>query len=162
MAYINSTGSFSMLPPSPKIFHGRDSELNTVVTSLLQDSVRIAILGTGGIGKSTLAIAALQNAQVESKYSQRYFVPCQSAPTCVGLVSMIADHLGLQKQSNLSRMVIQHLTHAPPSLLVLDNLETPWEPNSSRSEVEEFMSLLTDIPQLALVVGMMLDDKIKH
>ncbi|KAJ7288777.1 P-loop containing nucleoside triphosphate hydrolase protein, partial [Mycena rebaudengoi] len=143
-----------MLPPAPKIFYGRDWELNTVVTILLQDSARIAILGMGGMGKTTLAIAALQNAQVESKYSQRYFVSCQSTPTCMELMSMIADYLGLEKQSNLSRTVINHLTHAPPSLLVLDNFETPWEPNSSRSEVEEFLSLLTDITQLALVITM--------
>ncbi|KAJ7271630.1 P-loop containing nucleoside triphosphate hydrolase protein [Mycena rebaudengoi] len=143
-----------MLPPSPKIFHGRDSELNTVVMILLQDSARIAILGTGGMGKTTLAIAAVQNAQVESKYSQRHFVSCQSTSTCVELVSMIADHLGLEKQSNLSGTIVHYLIHAPPSLLVLDNFETPWEPSNSRSEVEEFLSLLTDIPQLALVITM--------
>ncbi|KAJ7242420.1 P-loop containing nucleoside triphosphate hydrolase protein, partial [Mycena rebaudengoi] len=143
-----------MLPPSPKIFHGRDSELNTVVTILLQDSARIAILGTGGMGKTTLALAAMHNAQVESKYSQRYFVSCQSTPTCAELASVIADHLSLEKRPNLLRPVIRYFTHAPPSLLVLDNFETPWEPNSSRSEVEEFLSLLTDIPQLALAITM--------
>ncbi|KAJ7263716.1 hypothetical protein C8J57DRAFT_1230918 [Mycena rebaudengoi] len=104
----NSSGSFSMLPPSPKIFHGRDLELNTVVTTLLQDSARIAILGTGGMGKTSLAIAAVQNAEVESKYLQRYFVSCQSTPTCVELVSMIGDHLGLEKASNLSRTVVNY------------------------------------------------------
>ncbi|KAJ7263707.1 hypothetical protein C8J57DRAFT_1470540 [Mycena rebaudengoi] len=150
----NSSGSFSMLPPSPKIFYGRKSELNTVVTILLQDSARISILGTGGMGKTTLAIAAVQNAQVECKYSQRYFVSCQSTPTCTELVSIIADHLGLEKQSNLSKRVVHYFTHAPPSLLVLDNFETPWEPSSSRCEVEEFISLLADIPQLALVITM--------
>ncbi|KAJ7263699.1 P-loop containing nucleoside triphosphate hydrolase protein, partial [Mycena rebaudengoi] len=148
----NSSESFSMLPPSPKIFHGRDLELHAVVTILLQESARIAILGTGGMGKTTLAIAAVQDAQVEAKYSHRYFVSCQATPTCVELVSVIADHLGLEKQSNLSRTVLHHLTHASPSLLVLDNFETPWEPSSSRSEVEELLSLLTDIPQLALVI----------
>jgi DNA replication protein DnaC len=151
-----------MLPPSPKIFHGRDSELNTVVTILLQDSARIAILGTGGMGKTTLAIAAVQNAQVESKYSQRYFVSCQSTPTCVELASMIGDHLGLEKRSNLSKAVIDYFTHAAPSLLVLDNFETPWESSSSHSEIEEFLSLLTDISQLALVVGIMLNDNSEH
>jgi hypothetical protein len=96
---------------------------------------------------------------VESKYSEIYFVSCQSTPTCLELVSMIADHLGLEKQSNLLRTMINYFTHAPPALLVLDNFETPWEPNSSRSEVEEILSLLTDIPQLALMVGMKLDEK---
>jgi GTPase SAR1 family protein len=151
-----------MLPPSPKIFHGRDSELSTVVTSLLQNSARIAILGAGGMGKTTLAIAAVQNAQVESKYFQKYFVSCQSTPTCLELVSMIAAHLSLEQQTNLPRMVIHYFKHAPPSLLVLDNFETSWEPRSSRSEVEEFLSLLADISQLALVVSIMLNNKSEH
>ncbi|KAJ7263710.1 hypothetical protein C8J57DRAFT_1625886 [Mycena rebaudengoi] len=147
----NSTGSLSMLPASPKIFHGRDSELNDVLTILLQDSARIVILGTGGIGKTSLAIATVQNAEVEAKYSQRYFIGCQSTPTCLELVSMIADHLGVEKKSNLTRTVVHYFTHSPPSLLVLDNFETPWEPSNSRCEVEELLLLLTDIPQLALV-----------
>jgi hypothetical protein len=37
--------------------------------------------------------------------------------------------------------------------MVLDNLETAWEPMSSRGEVEGFLSLLTDIGHFALVVS---------
>ncbi|KAK6969189.1 hypothetical protein R3P38DRAFT_3243801 [Favolaschia claudopus] len=40
------------------------------------------------------------------------------------------------------------------TLLVLDNFETPWERSSGREEVEEFLSLLTDISQLALLITM--------
>jgi hypothetical protein len=36
---------------------------------------------------------------------------------------------------------------------MLDNLETVWEPMDSRGGVEELLSLLTDIPQLALMVS---------
>ncbi|KAJ7219835.1 hypothetical protein C8J57DRAFT_1536996 [Mycena rebaudengoi] len=71
----DSTESFSMLPPSPQIFHGRDSELQDIIKILVQDSARIAILGTGGIGKTSLATAALHDPQVEAKYSRCYFVP---------------------------------------------------------------------------------------
>ncbi|KAJ7248790.1 P-loop containing nucleoside triphosphate hydrolase protein, partial [Mycena rebaudengoi] len=139
-------------PPSPKIFHGRESELKDVVDVLLQNSARIAILGAGGIGKTSLATAALHNPQVEAKYSQRYFVPCHSSPTCPELAATIADHIGLEKGSNMSKRVAHYFSHAPPSLLVLDNLETPWEAISSRFEVEEFLSLLTDVPHLSLVI----------
>ncbi|KAJ7243469.1 hypothetical protein C8J57DRAFT_1243416 [Mycena rebaudengoi] len=148
----SSSGSFSLLPPSPKIFHGRESELKDVVDVLLQNSARIAILGAGGIGKTSLATAALHNPQVEARYSQRYFVPCHSSPTCPELAATIADHIGLEKGSNMSKRVAHYFSHAPPSLLVLDNLETPWEAISSRFEVEEFLSLLTDVPHLSLVI----------
>ncbi|KAJ7239115.1 P-loop containing nucleoside triphosphate hydrolase protein, partial [Mycena rebaudengoi] len=139
------------LPASPKIFHGRESELRDVV-NVLQDSARVAILGTGGMGKTSLATAALHNPQVEAKYSHRYFVPCHSSPTCTELAVTIADHIGLEKGSNMTKKIAHYFAHAPPSLLVLDNLETTWETLSSRSEVEEFLSLLTDIPHLGLMI----------
>jgi hypothetical protein len=37
--------------------------------------------------------------------------------------------------------------------MVLDNFETPWEPIELRGQVEDFLSLLADIPSLALLVG---------
>jgi hypothetical protein len=68
-------------------------------------------------------------------------------------VATIADHIGLEKGSNKAKKIAHYLAHASPSLLILDNLETPWEPLSSRSEVEEFLSFLTDIPHLGLMVS---------
>ncbi|KAJ7218200.1 hypothetical protein C8J57DRAFT_1482861 [Mycena rebaudengoi] len=149
---LNSSGSFGLLPPCPQIFHGRESELQDVVNILIQDSAHIAILGAGGMGKTSLATAALHNPQVEAKYSHRYFVPCHSSPTCTELAGTIADHIGLEKGSNLPKRIAHYFAHAPPSLLVLDNLETPWEALSARSEVEEFLSLLTDAPHLGLMI----------
>ncbi|KAJ7261533.1 P-loop containing nucleoside triphosphate hydrolase protein, partial [Mycena rebaudengoi] len=140
------------LPPYPQIFHGRKAELQDVVNILVQDSAHIAILGAGGMGKTSLATAALNDPQVEAKYSHRYFVPCHSSPTCTELAGTIANHIGLEKGSNLPKKIAHHFAHAPPSLLVLDNLETPWEALSACSEVEEFLSLLTDAPHLGLII----------
>ncbi|KAJ7262901.1 hypothetical protein C8J57DRAFT_1470876 [Mycena rebaudengoi] len=150
-AALNS-GSFGLLPPCPQIFHGCESELQDVVNILIQDSAHIAILGAGGMGKTSLATAALHNPQVEAKYSHQYFVPCHSSPTCTELAATIADHIGLEKGSNLQKRIAHYFAHAPPSLLILDNLETPWEALSARSEVEEFLSLLTDAPHLGLMI----------
>ncbi|KAJ7289589.1 hypothetical protein C8J57DRAFT_433284, partial [Mycena rebaudengoi] len=148
----NSSGSFGLLPPCPKIFHGREAELQDVVNILIQDSARIAILGAGGMGKTSLATTALHNQQVEAKYPHRYFVPCHSSPTCTELVVTIADHIGLEKGSNMPKRVAHYFANAPPTLLVLDNLETCWESLASRSEVEEFLSLLTDAHHLGLMI----------
>jgi GTPase SAR1 family protein len=150
---LNSSGSLGLLPPCPQIFHGRESELKDVVNILVQDSAHIAILGAGGMGKTSLATVAFHNPQVEAKYSHQYFVPCHSSPTCNELAVTIADHIGIEKGSNMTKKIAHYFAHAPPSLLVLDNLETPWEPFSSRSEVEEFLSLLTDVPHLGLMVS---------
>ncbi|KAJ7187480.1 hypothetical protein GGX14DRAFT_383542, partial [Mycena pura] len=139
------------LPAYPSIFHGRDRELSEVVTTLKSDSARVAILGAGGMGKTSLSIAALHDPDVAKKFNNRYFVPCQSSATRSDLILSVASHLGVTG-GNLLPNVIRYLMDGPPVLMILDNFKTPWEPMTSRAAVEEVLSSLTDIPHLALVV----------
>ncbi|KAJ7018859.1 P-loop containing nucleoside triphosphate hydrolase protein, partial [Mycena alexandri] len=141
-------------PASPKVFHGRNSELDHIVSILLSDTARVVILGPGGVGKTSLSVAALHCPAVMERYSHPHFVSCESVNTGVDLVSTISSHLGLEPSRQLSGDIIRHLTKAGPSLLLIDNLETPWEPLESRGGVEEFLSLLADVPHLAILVTM--------
>ncbi|KAF8199754.1 hypothetical protein K438DRAFT_1966123 [Mycena galopus ATCC 62051] len=127
----NSSESLSMLPGYPSIFHGREKELQEVVDSLQGDAARVAILGPGGMGKTSLAAAVLHHSDVTNKYPNRYF-----------------------PGPNLAKKIYRQFTYAPPSLLVLDNFETPWESTTSRGEVEDFLALITDIPHLAILITM--------
>ncbi|KAJ7103925.1 hypothetical protein C8R44DRAFT_945403 [Mycena epipterygia] len=150
----NSSNSFSLLPAQPKIFHGRQSELENILKSLGKESAHIAILGAGGIGKTSLARAALHHPDVTGKYEHRFFVAADAATTSIELAAFIGSYLGLKPVKDLTRAVVQFLSRGPPCLLVLDNLETAWEPLQSRGGVEECLSLLTDIPHLALIITM--------
>jgi Cdc6-like AAA superfamily ATPase len=147
-----SSGSLSILPAYPKIFHGREAELEDLINILLADTARVAILGPGGMGKTTLAMAALHDSKVIKKYSTCYFVSCDSAHTSDSLVAIIASNLGLEPSRALGRVVIHHLSTGPPCLVVLDNFETPWESVDGRPKVEEFLALLADVPHVALLV----------
>ncbi|KAJ6538336.1 hypothetical protein DFH09DRAFT_1283405 [Mycena vulgaris] len=150
----NSSNSFSMLPSKPKIFHGRESELEEIMTILAQDSPRIAILGGGGMGKTALARAALHHPRTSTKFEHRFFVSAESATTRIELAALIGLHLGLQPGQDLTKPVVQYFHRQSSCLLILDNMETPWEPMQSRGGVEEFLSLLTDIEHLALMITM--------
>jgi hypothetical protein len=149
---FSSSSSFAMLPSKPKIFHGRESELGIIMEMFSQQSPRIAILGGGGMGKTSLARAALHHPGTFAKYEHRFFVSAESANTCIELAALIGLHVGLDPSKDLTQSVVQFFSRKPASLLILDNLETEWEPLQSRGEVEEFLSLLTDVKHLALVV----------
>ncbi|KAJ7472960.1 hypothetical protein B0H11DRAFT_2195851 [Mycena galericulata] len=149
-----SSQSFSMLPAKPKIFHGRDTEVKEIVLMLTQNFPSIAILGPGGMGKTSLAKAALHHPNIAAKYTDRFFVPCDSATTSVEIASLIGAHLGLKPVKNPVKPAIQCLAKKAECLLILDNLETTWEPLASRPGVEELLSLLTGLPHLALIITM--------
>ncbi|KAJ7169199.1 hypothetical protein C8R43DRAFT_120380 [Mycena crocata] len=146
--------SLPLLPAKPKIFHGRELELEGIVEILGRDSGRIAILGPGGMGKTSLAMAALHHPEVAAKYEHQYFVSAESATTSIELATQIGLHLGLKPGIDITRQVVACLVRETCCLLILDNLETLWEPLESRNGVEAFLALLTDIPQLALMITM--------
>ncbi|KAJ7115002.1 P-loop containing nucleoside triphosphate hydrolase protein [Mycena epipterygia] len=142
-----------MLPAKPQIFHGRESELEEILEILNQNLARIAILGAGGMGKTSLAKAALHHPDIVSKYHQRFFVAADSATTSIELAALIALHIGLKPGKDLTKPVVQYFSNNSSCVLVLDNLETLWEPMQSRSGVEEFLLSLTDVSHLALMAS---------
>jgi hypothetical protein len=114
----------------------------------------MVILGASGMGKTSLAKALLHHPEITSTYIQsRFFVACNSATKKLELVALVGAHLGLNPGKDLTPPVLQHFSSSPPSLLVLDELETLWEPVASCQHIEDFLALLAAVDQLALIVG---------
>jgi hypothetical protein len=106
------------------------------------------------MGKTSLARATLHHPEVTGKYEQhRFFVNCDTASTKVEVAALIGAHLGLKPGKDLTRPVLNYFSSNPACLLILDNLETAWEPRESRGDVEEFLSLLTEVQHLTLMVS---------
>ncbi|KAJ7110241.1 hypothetical protein C8R43DRAFT_1139485 [Mycena crocata] len=154
ITYSSSTLSLDLLPSPPQIFHGRDRELKDVVDILLQDSTRVALLGPGGIGKTSLARTTLHNEKIVAKFAYRYFVSCESAITPGDLKAAMALTFGLELSGDVSNTIVTFLLKRSSCLLILDNFETPWEPTQTRNQVEAFLALLADIQQVSLLITM--------
>src|ERR1700677_3841425 len=91
---------FGQGPTAPQIFFGRDAELAQIVHMITANvgsrPARIAILGPGGYGKTTLAHAVLTVDVIREHYGNaRYFVPCESVTSSGALLTELGKTLGV-------------------------------------------------------------------
>ncbi|KAJ7104902.1 hypothetical protein C8R44DRAFT_987793 [Mycena epipterygia] len=163
--------AFPMLPASPKIFYGRDDEVTHIVNTIIESNpARIAICGAEGVGKTAVALAIIHNPPISKMFGvHRYFIECNGARSASQVATAIASqvataiatHMGLE--STEKRAVIRYLsaiaTEETPVLLVLDDLDRAWKPHESRSAVEDFLSLLADLPHVILVITIRGDER---
>ncbi|KAJ7635206.1 hypothetical protein FB45DRAFT_1143274 [Roridomyces roridus] len=153
-SFGSSATSFDLLPGKPKIFYGREEELQELVQLLLQRPTRAAVLGPGGIGKTSLATSALHHPDICTKYAQLFFISCESVANREDLIASLASHVGLPPARNPLKAVLRRLAEYASVMVVLDNLETCWEPSDSRDPIEDLLSLLTDVETLGLLITM--------
>ncbi|KAI0038287.1 hypothetical protein FA95DRAFT_1664847, partial [Auriscalpium vulgare] len=142
-------------------FYGRDSPMMAVL-DLLNDAnklpVRAVILGAGGIGKTTLALAILHHPTVVHKFNERiYFVSCEGCLSTSMLVNEIAKVLGIQNDSDsaLKEQEMISYLESSPGLLCLDNFETLWNADSQiKQTVTMLLQKLDSILCVALLITM--------
>ncbi|KZV62641.1 hypothetical protein PENSPDRAFT_657969 [Peniophora sp. CONT] len=139
-----------ILPPPPAIFHGRAREVDHIVNLILdKPPARVAVLGSGGIGKTSIALTVLHRPEVEERYGEgRFFMSCEAASTVEGVLQELFKtfRLAADPQNRVTPRdeLLSHLRALPPGILCLDNLETPWEADALGVE-----ALLADIASLS-------------
>jgi tetratricopeptide (TPR) repeat protein len=131
---------------------GRDELVAVLVATMLQDRPPpTAILGGPGHGKTTVSLKALQDPRVGERFgARRYFARCDGTKTRDALAAEIALAMGLEAGPNLEARAFTELER-DGAVLMLDNLETPWEADPLGTE--ELLAQLAAIPILCLVTS---------
>jgi tetratricopeptide (TPR) repeat protein len=138
--------------PAAPVSVGRNDVLEQLVARVLGDPARpVLVHGAPGIGKTNLTLVGLQQRDVVARFGQRrWFARCESAASATDLLARLALVLGVASSGDLRAPVLAHLARAP-GLLVLDNLETPWEADTLA--VEELLGLIGAVDGVALVAS---------
>ncbi|KAG8942308.1 hypothetical protein FRC03_003338, partial [Tulasnella sp. 419] len=94
----------TVMPASPRIF-GREMYINQVVQLLLlSTSTRVAILGPGGMGKTSAALNAVHDSRVIERFGlNRRWVPCEQATSVPLFTELIAKGIGLPPSKSNDR-----------------------------------------------------------
>src|SRR6266851_167633 len=158
---LMSPRSMPREPRLPQIFFGRDSELAEIIhmifTNLGSRPARIAILGPGGYGKSTLANAVLTHERVQEHFvDARYFVACESIFSSGALVIELAKTLGVfDGATDAIWSRISTVLNSRDCIICFDNFESPWDQDAdTRTSVEGLLSRVAEIRCTTLLVTM--------
>ena len=112
-------------------------------------------MGSGGIGKTSAGLHTFHHPDIVHRFEHhRYFVACDAITTSDVLATTILQVVGAkvvngEKPNSTLYRVLMAL---PPSLIFLDNFETPWDAESSKSGVEDILSKIGASPNISLLV----------
>ena len=154
---------FAGVPRPPQYFMGRRDDVAAIRDVLLSAEVFVAVLvrGSPGIGKTALTKALAHDPAIVDRFGDdRWLVELETAATADRMRDAIIRALGCDPSFGFTAAL--ESLHGRQSLLILDNLETPWEPKAERHKTEETLAVLATVPGLALLASFRGKDRISR
>ena len=128
--------------PSVKTFYGRDQERAELEQWIVGDACRVvAVLGIGGIGKSTLASRLVE--QIEGAFDYIFWASLQNAPPPGQVISKCLQFVSAEHPTRVPEGVDDQISvllsylQDQRCLLILDNVESILQPHQRAGQYRE-------------------------
>lgn len=133
----------------PARFVGRDDQASALVAGVTYGrAMNGLVLGGPGIGKTTLVRQVATAALVVRRFGwRRWFVELDGVLDAEGLSRAVVRAVGLRTEATYDEAVA--FLQSADGLLLLDNLETPWE--NDTLAVERLLSRIAESPRLSIL-----------